>query len=167
MTDLYTGQARCPVCGRVRFVRADERNRPCSRCRTDHKPAPGMWTESAACRGHDYLSPDAWWPESRNHRHDELVKAAVEVCRSCPVRTDCLDHALAVREVGGIWGGLTDAQRREEARGRRQRREADARNRRLEAERLAQRERRDITAARQAVLNDLYSTRNRTRKDTA
>jgi WhiB family redox-sensing transcriptional regulator len=40
------------------------------------------------------------------------VNVAQRVCRSCPVRCDCLDDALARGERYGIWGGYTTDQRR-------------------------------------------------------
>ena len=37
--------------------------------------------------------------------------AAKEVCSGCPVMTACRDHALAIREPFGVWGGLTEDER--------------------------------------------------------
>ena len=34
-----------------------------------------------------------------------------DVCAACPVRTDCLDYAIANGEELGVWGGLTPDQR--------------------------------------------------------
>jgi hypothetical protein len=42
----------------------------------------------------------------------EQAEWAKAVCWTCPLREDCLGHALAVGEVYGIWGGLDWAQRR-------------------------------------------------------
>jgi hypothetical protein len=36
---------------------------------------------------------------------------AKAICRSCPVITECLDHALRVRESYGVWGGHTEDER--------------------------------------------------------
>jgi WhiB family redox-sensing transcriptional regulator len=36
---------------------------------------------------------------------------AINVCRSCPVAVDCLAYSLQTRTSGGIWGGLTPAER--------------------------------------------------------
>jgi WhiB family transcriptional regulator, redox-sensing transcriptional regulator len=68
------------------------------------RPAPGVWAEQAACSG---CSPDLFYPE-RGGRTEEAKK----VCAICPVRKECLDHALAAGEVHGIWGGLSEKQRR-------------------------------------------------------
>jgi WhiB family redox-sensing transcriptional regulator len=39
------------------------------------------------------------------------VQAALEVCRRCPVRDDCLDHALDTGEIYGVWGGTSETAR--------------------------------------------------------
>jgi len=39
-------------------------------------------------------------------------RAAKRVCAACPVRQECLDYALRVREPFGIWGGLNETERR-------------------------------------------------------
>jgi WhiB family redox-sensing transcriptional regulator len=36
-----------------------------------------------------------------------------EMCEACPVRGECLDFALADESITGLWGGTTDAERRE------------------------------------------------------
>jgi WhiB family transcriptional regulator, redox-sensing transcriptional regulator len=40
------------------------------------------------------------------------TRAAKEVCRGCVVREDCLDYALDNNEKFGIWGGLSERERR-------------------------------------------------------
>lgn len=68
------------------------------------------WLELAACRG----KPTAWWyPERGEHFR---AGVAVLVCRSCPVRRQCLDAAIAEEAVvdgpaSGIRGGYTAAAR--------------------------------------------------------
>lgn len=71
------------------------------------KPAP-----RALCFGHP--RPELWFSFSA------LQQRAVAVCKQCPVRDRCLDHAIERPEVHGVWGGLTANQRREivEASGR-------------------------------------------------
>lgn len=64
----------------------------------------GRWTTLASCRS---LDPELFFPETAN---DE--EAAKAVCVTCPVRTACLEHALAASEPYGIWGGLTLRERR-------------------------------------------------------
>lgn len=71
------------------------------------------WRTQAACRG---LDPTVFYPTSEFEEEAEPAKA---VCAVCPVRTDCLEHALSVREKDGIWGGATEKERRRIIRQRR------------------------------------------------
>jgi WhiB family transcriptional regulator, redox-sensing transcriptional regulator len=65
---------------------------------------PEAWKAQAACRGKD---PALWYPDQHNH-----AKEAKAVCASCPVRTECLNYALAAGDDFGIWGGLGEHARR-------------------------------------------------------
>ena len=70
------------------------------------------WHARAACIGE---MGTVFYPPMRPERRS--VKNAREqrakaVCEGCSVREECLDHALANNERYGIWGGLTDAERR-------------------------------------------------------
>ena len=49
--------------------------------------------------------------EAREVRERRERKAKV-ICARCPVRGECLDFALRVREPHGIWGGFTEIERR-------------------------------------------------------
>ena len=42
----------------------------------------------------------------------ESTEPAKRVCRRCPVRSECLEHAIARRENDGMWGGTSPRQRR-------------------------------------------------------
>ena len=68
------------------------------------------WAVFAACRDAD---PDVFF--STNRRDEER---AVAICSTCPVSEDCLEHALSARERFGVWGGLTEKERRKAARHR-------------------------------------------------
>ncbi len=39
---------------------------------------------------------------------------AKEICMSCAVHDDCREYALTIREQHGIWGGMTENERREQ-----------------------------------------------------
>jgi WhiB family redox-sensing transcriptional regulator len=68
------------------------------------------WQLSAACRGVDsalFFHPEGERGAARVARET----AAKEVCQRCPVRVQCAQHALAVREPYGVWGGLTEDDR--------------------------------------------------------
>lgn len=41
------------------------------------------------------------------------AQAALAICAVCPVRDECLRHALETNERFGVWGGTTEQQRRE------------------------------------------------------
>jgi WhiB family redox-sensing transcriptional regulator len=62
------------------------------------------WQMEANCLGVD---PDLFFPE-----RGASTKEAKAVCRGCIVREDCLEYALANGEKFGIWGGLSERERR-------------------------------------------------------
>lgn len=70
------------------------------------------WHDHAHCLDAD---PDAFFPEHGPDMRANIA-AAKRICQDCPVRSDCLAYALANPDVVGIWGGLTDAERRREPR---------------------------------------------------
>jgi WhiB family transcriptional regulator, redox-sensing transcriptional regulator len=67
------------------------------------------WRQEAACRD---LNPELFFPEGT--AGPALVQAdqAKLVCRSCPVRRQCLTFALRQGLDSGIWGGTNVAERR-------------------------------------------------------
>jgi WhiB family redox-sensing transcriptional regulator len=67
-------------------------------------PAPVGWRYRAACRGTDLKVFFPGRGQSAEH--------ARQICASCPVRELCLDYALRHGIVHGIWGGLTERDRR-------------------------------------------------------
>jgi WhiB family redox-sensing transcriptional regulator len=64
----------------------------------------GRWQERANCLGVD---PDLFFPE-----RGASTREAKGVCRGCEVRVECLEYALAQGEKFGIWGGLSERERR-------------------------------------------------------
>ena len=62
------------------------------------------WQERALCAQTD---PEAFFPEKGGS-----TREAKRVCQSCTVRTECLEYALAQDERFGIWGGLSERERR-------------------------------------------------------
>lgn len=72
------------------------------------------WRDDGACRDHPELAPDAWYPTATSI-DDPEARAAITVCRACPVTAECLAYALAREDAPGtrhgIWGGLTADQR--------------------------------------------------------
>jgi len=62
------------------------------------------WQERALCAQTD---PEAFFPEKGGS-----TREAKKVCLSCDVRAECLEYALAHDERFGIWGGLSERERR-------------------------------------------------------
>jgi WhiB family redox-sensing transcriptional regulator len=62
------------------------------------------WQDRALCAQTD---PEAFFPEKGGS-----TREAKRVCRSCDVRTECLEFALENDERFGIWGGLSERERR-------------------------------------------------------
>lgn len=74
------------------------------------------WRDRAACRDED---PELFFPISTGGPSLRQIALAKQVCRRCPVRSDCLDWALTTGQDAGVWGGLGPAERRALARTRR------------------------------------------------
>ena len=66
--------------------------------------SPLAWHQLALCAQTD---PEAFFPEKGGS-----TREAKRVCASCEVRQECLDYALANDERFGIWGGLSERERR-------------------------------------------------------
>ncbi len=62
------------------------------------------WHDRANCAGVD---PDLFFPE-----RGESPREAKQVCRGCVVREDCLAFAISSGERFGVWGGMTERERR-------------------------------------------------------
>jgi WhiB family redox-sensing transcriptional regulator len=62
------------------------------------------WQERALCAQTD---PEAFFPEKGGS-----TREAKRVCTTCDVRVDCLEYALKNDERFGIWGGLSERERR-------------------------------------------------------
>ena len=62
------------------------------------------WTEEANCKGAD---ADIFFPE-----RGASTRKAKSICRACSVQEDCLEFAIENSEKFGIWGGLSERERR-------------------------------------------------------
>jgi len=62
------------------------------------------WQELGRCAESD---PELFFPEKGGPTEEPK-----RVCRSCEVRVECLEYALENRERFGIWGGMSERQRR-------------------------------------------------------
>ncbi len=64
----------------------------------------GHWRESAVCAQTD---PEMWFPDKGGS-----IRLAKRICASCPVTAPCLAYALDHGERFGVWGGLSERERR-------------------------------------------------------
>jgi len=67
------------------------------------------WDVEAACQSVD---PELFFPSSPGTNTLSTDRAAKRICRGCPVRTHCLEFALSARLDHGVWGGLSEDERR-------------------------------------------------------
>ena len=87
------------VVERMLLVARDEQDRP--------------WLRQAACKGREPAR--AFYPPMHHETRDERSARehrAKQICTGCPVQQACLAYALDTREPFGIWGGLTEHERR-------------------------------------------------------
>jgi len=67
-------------------------------------PEEASWQERALCSQTD---PEAFHPEKGGS-----TREAKKICTGCEVRLECLEYALKHNERFGIWGGLSERERR-------------------------------------------------------
>lgn len=70
-----------------------------------------QWRQEANCAGVD---PELFYPQRGGSKvlQAEQIRAAKAVCGGCTVRAQCLADALEHQENHGIWGGLSERERR-------------------------------------------------------
>lgn len=77
----------------------------------DPNPDFWAWQQKAICRGEDpevfFLEPNERHEQKRSHN-----ATAIAICNRCPVKEQCLQHALTVPEEFGVWGGTTPEERK-------------------------------------------------------
>ena len=71
---------------------------------SEYAPGDESWRQEALCAETD---PEAFFPEKGGS-----TREAKRVCVGCPVRMQCLEYALDNDERFGIWGGLSERERR-------------------------------------------------------
>lgn len=67
-------------------------------------PKPQPWMASALCA---QVDPDAWYPEKGGS-----IREAKRICGLCPVKAECLEYALDLDDRFGVYGGLSERERR-------------------------------------------------------
>lgn len=69
----------------------------------------------ADCRNAD---PNVFFPdkdEDTPEEYDTKERVALDMCRRCPVKQECLDFAIRTKTVYGIFGGKTAKERNDDA----------------------------------------------------
>jgi WhiB family redox-sensing transcriptional regulator len=81
------------------------------------------WRLLAACRDED---TDLFFPNGETGEALAQTEVAKSICATCPVRNECLEFAMTTNQPYGIFGGLTESERKSLRRRRsRERREAE------------------------------------------
>lgn len=71
--------------------------------------APSDWRDDAVCRDTD---PSLFFPVGTTGQALVQIEHAKQTCGGCTVKADCLDFALETNQDSGVWGGLTEEERR-------------------------------------------------------
>ena len=74
------------------------------------------WVHRARCKDED---PELFFPVGTAGPAASQIAAAKAVCFQCPVRIECLEWAIATGQDSGVWGGMSEEERRALRRARR------------------------------------------------
>lgn len=60
------------------------------------------------------MDPEIWFSTEDESRDERIAREAraKQICEMCPVLAACREFALTTREPYGVWGGLTEGERR-------------------------------------------------------
>ncbi|MGH8933721.1 MAG: WhiB family transcriptional regulator [Egibacteraceae bacterium] len=67
------------------------------------------WRHNAACVRED---PELFFPIGTTGAALDQIEIAKTVCKRCPVASECLKWALETRQGAGVWGGISEEERR-------------------------------------------------------
>lgn len=79
-------------------------------------PSLGFWAERSACLS--VADPEIFFPSESDAQRANRAK---QVCAMCPVLDVCLEYAMQVSTLDGVWGGTTAQERKRMRRARRRR----------------------------------------------
>jgi WhiB family redox-sensing transcriptional regulator len=71
------------------------------------------WQDQALCRGnhaHLFFPPSTFEKKDERERREMRAKA---ICNVCPVTVECTNYVLTIKEPFGIWGGMTESERKD------------------------------------------------------
>lgn len=74
------------------------------------------WLHRARCKDED---PELFFPIGTSGPAAVQIEAAKSICMLCPVRSECLEWAMVTGQEAGVWGGLSEDERRALRRARR------------------------------------------------
>jgi WhiB family transcriptional regulator, redox-sensing transcriptional regulator len=67
------------------------------------------WVHRARCKDED---PELFFPVGTTGPAADQIDAAKGICMQCEVRGQCLEWAMATGQDAGVWGGLSEEERR-------------------------------------------------------
>ena len=70
---------------------------------------PPTWRHDAACR---QFPTELFFPIGHGPRAQAQASQAKTICNECPVRVECLDYALTTNAQFGVFGGMSEDERR-------------------------------------------------------
>lgn len=68
------------------------------------------WRDDGTCRQTD---PELHFPVAHTQGWKKQTRQAKQVCAGCPVIEECLKWALETGQTAGVWGGLSEQERRQ------------------------------------------------------
>jgi len=76
------------------------------------------WGEHSLCKLPEYRDLEGWTSDPLRSRRENRMRelACGQVCAVCPVRVNCLHHALHYPEIAGFWAGLNSDELHDERR---------------------------------------------------
>ena len=67
------------------------------------------WRDKAVCRD---MTPELFFPVGSTGPALDQIEVARSICTQCTVTRECLEFAIATNQESGVWGGLTEEERR-------------------------------------------------------
>jgi WhiB family redox-sensing transcriptional regulator len=67
------------------------------------------WRDRAVCRD---MNPELFFPVGTTGSALDQIEVARSICSQCEVTRECLEFAIATNQESGVWGGLTEEERR-------------------------------------------------------
>jgi WhiB family redox-sensing transcriptional regulator len=75
----------------------------------EHEYMELPWLTEARCRTED---PELFFPVGNTGPAVDQIEQAKSICRECKVSANCLEYAIKENQDSGIWGGLSEEERK-------------------------------------------------------